>query len=173
MAPEQLRESSVALGPPVDLWALGLVAFKLLTGEVYWNAESLLDVVLAITVDPMPAPTQRAPSLPPAFDAWFARACNREPGARGDVDATPCVGRDAEIRWLLDLWEQASGGAGQIVIVAGGGRPGAARANADLHWRERRAAVRARARSGRSTALPRSNRSTPSIGACSPPPSLP
>ncbi len=78
MSPEQARGQASKVGPPADLWALGLIAFRLLTGQNYWSAEGMAALIGQIVYDPMPPPTQLAPHLGPRFDEWFARACNRE-----------------------------------------------------------------------------------------------
>jgi serine/threonine protein kinase len=78
MSPEQARGHASKVGPQADLWALGLITFRLLTGQNYWTAEGMAGLIGQIVYDPMPAPSQVAPHLGPRFDAWFARACNRE-----------------------------------------------------------------------------------------------
>jgi serine/threonine protein kinase len=82
MAPEQTDSK----GPPVtlraDLYALGLISFKLLTGHSYWRGGSLAQLLAQILVDPMPLPSDRGSTLGPAFDAWFRRACDREASKR-------------------------------------------------------------------------------------------
>ncbi|MEP7123993.1 MAG: protein kinase, partial [Byssovorax sp.] len=78
MSPEQARGQASKVGPSIDLWALGLIAFRLLTGRNYWTAEGMAALIGQIVYDPMPPPSQMAPHLGPRFDEWFARACNRE-----------------------------------------------------------------------------------------------
>jgi serine/threonine-protein kinase len=82
MAPEQTDSH----GPPVthraDLYALGLIAFKLLTGRMYWRSGSLAQLLAQILAEPMPPASERGSSLGPAFDAWFGRACDRDPEKR-------------------------------------------------------------------------------------------
>ncbi len=82
MAPEQTDSR----GPPVthraDLYALGLITFRLLTGRSYWKSGSLAQLLAQILVDPMPLASERGSTLGPAFDAWFVRACHRNASER-------------------------------------------------------------------------------------------
>jgi serine/threonine-protein kinase len=92
MAFEQAAGEDVT--PQTDVWALGLIAFYLLTGKSYWRSasspegtlESLLGEVLALPLLPA-TERMRALGLEPAwptqaFDAWFARCVHREPKGR-------------------------------------------------------------------------------------------
>jgi eukaryotic-like serine/threonine-protein kinase len=82
MAPEQTDSK----GPPItlraDLYALGLIAFKLLTGRTYWVTGSLAQLLAQLLAEPMPPASERGATLGPAFDAWFAKACDRDPENR-------------------------------------------------------------------------------------------
>jgi Protein kinase domain len=89
MAPEQFLGKHIS--PRTDLWALGLIAFFLLTGECYWRtprdpSASVADLVREIRELPMEPASTRAASfgktLPPGFDDWFARAAQRDPERR-------------------------------------------------------------------------------------------
>jgi serine/threonine protein kinase len=80
MSPEQLR-SSKHVDHRSDLWSLGVVAFQCLTGERPFTAKSLADLIVKIAVEPLPVPSKVA-EVPPAFDAWFARATERDPDRR-------------------------------------------------------------------------------------------
>jgi formylglycine-generating enzyme required for sulfatase activity/tRNA A-37 threonylcarbamoyl transferase component Bud32 len=97
MAPEQTDRKG-RISPATDVWALGLIAFKLLTGRDFWRADGSLAMLLReICVDPIPFASVRAaelgarplepgekptPPLPPGFDAWFARCVAQSPEAR-------------------------------------------------------------------------------------------
>ena len=65
------------VGPRTDVWAVGLVAFRLLTGRYYWAFASLEELVALVTARPMPPPSAVGAALGPAFDAWFLRCCAR------------------------------------------------------------------------------------------------
>ncbi|MDI1431587.1 protein kinase domain-containing protein [Polyangium sorediatum] len=82
MPPEQATGDTPRVGPPADMWALGLIAFRLLTGQVYWKAHTMAELLVEILTRPMEAPSVRDESLPTSFDAWFLRSCDRDPKKR-------------------------------------------------------------------------------------------
>jgi serine/threonine-protein kinase len=82
MSPEQASGKAKQVGPPADLWALGLITFRLLTGQNYWTAEGMAALIGQIVYEPMEPPSRKAPHLSPRFDEWFAKACSREPEQR-------------------------------------------------------------------------------------------
>jgi eukaryotic-like serine/threonine-protein kinase len=81
MAPEQLALGG-APGRLTDLWSLGACTFAAMTGRLPFEGDVLGDIVLKVCASPIPAPSQVNPGVPPGFDAWFARACSRDPGKR-------------------------------------------------------------------------------------------
>ncbi|HEY2511370.1 MAG TPA: AAA family ATPase [Polyangiaceae bacterium] len=81
MPPEQALARAEIL-PSADIWAIGMIAFRLLTGTSYWSCSTMAELMIAIVRDPLSTPSARVPSLTPAFDAWFARSCNRDAAAR-------------------------------------------------------------------------------------------
>jgi eukaryotic-like serine/threonine-protein kinase len=78
MAPEQLTAGG-APGPLTDLWSLGACTFAAMTGRLPFEGDVLGDIVLRVCAAPMPAPSRVHPGVPSGFDAWFARACSRDP----------------------------------------------------------------------------------------------
>lgn len=91
MAPEQTDGSKV--GYPADVWALGLIAFHLLTGRFFWTAANadettVTQLLREVLFEPIPPASARAQgidanlALPRAFDDWFARCVTRDPAAR-------------------------------------------------------------------------------------------
>ncbi|WP_437775187.1 protein kinase domain-containing protein [Sorangium sp. So ce1097] len=114
MAPEQFQVGKKLTGA-ADIHALGMMAFTLLVGQPYWDPEAneagdvIAFAMLAIR-GPQEPPVQRARAmgvtLPPGFDAWFARATAVDPAARfrrateavqalGEVFGIPVGGRRA------------------------------------------------------------------------------
>ena len=81
MAPEQLTVGG-APGPLTDLWSLGACTFAALTGRLAFEGDVLGDIVLRVCASPLPVPSKVNPDVPVGFDAWFARACSRDPRRR-------------------------------------------------------------------------------------------
>jgi serine/threonine protein kinase len=82
MSPEHARAAG-EIGPPADRFALGLVAFRLLAGTDYWlPSPNVAGIISQILYEPMAPPSERGLAFGPRFDAWFARACNRDPAQR-------------------------------------------------------------------------------------------
>jgi len=81
MSPEQILGSK-GIDHRSDLWSVGVVAYEMLTGEKPFDAETMGGLAIRIHSEPLPFPSQRVPSLSPAVDAWFLRACSRNVGER-------------------------------------------------------------------------------------------
>lgn len=81
MAPEQLTVGG-APGPLTDLWSLGACTFAAMTGRLPFEGDVLGDIVLKVCAAPMPVPSKINARVPAGFDAWFARACSRDPARR-------------------------------------------------------------------------------------------
>ena len=81
MSPEQARGLR-DIDHRTDLWSLGVIVFKCATGVLPFDGESLGDLLVKICTSPLPVPSHVAPGLPAAFDAWFARALDRDPNNR-------------------------------------------------------------------------------------------
>jgi serine/threonine-protein kinase len=82
MSPEQARGETDAVGPAADMWAVGLIAFRLLTGADYWTATAVTLLLAQIIYEPLVAPSARGCTIGSAFDAWFLRSCDRDPTKR-------------------------------------------------------------------------------------------
>ena len=82
MAPEQARGQAVRIGPATDVWAMGMLAIKLLTGEDYWRSTAVNDIISDVEAAPLYPPSARWGWLPRQFDAWFLRSTHRVPERR-------------------------------------------------------------------------------------------
>jgi len=80
MAPEQASAKG-RVTPAADRYSLGLVAYRLLSGESYYSGDAL-NILAQILHDPLEPPSQRHPGFGSAFDVWFMKACHRDPEAR-------------------------------------------------------------------------------------------
>ncbi len=79
-APEQIRAASV--DGRADQYALGCVAFALLTGETPFHRGETVATLYAHVHDPVPSLRMIRPELPPAIDGVIARALAKSPAAR-------------------------------------------------------------------------------------------
>jgi eukaryotic-like serine/threonine-protein kinase len=81
MSPEQIQESKSVDGRS-DLWSLGVILFRAITGELPFSGDSSGVVMMKVLTDSIPVPSQVSPDLPPALDAFFRRALERSPSKR-------------------------------------------------------------------------------------------
>jgi serine/threonine protein kinase len=81
MSPEQARGLRT-IDHRTDLWSLGVIAYKCLTGVLPFEGQSVGDLLVNICTSPVPTPSMVVPGLPKAFDTWFFRALEREPDRR-------------------------------------------------------------------------------------------
>jgi serine/threonine protein kinase len=90
MSPEQVRGDACTAA--TDVWALGLIAFYMLTGRLFWRAGLRpgddAGVMREIADEPVPIASIRALELgasehvPRGFDEWFAQCVARSPSER-------------------------------------------------------------------------------------------
>lgn len=102
MAPEQVLGGPrrPELGNVGDIYALGVIAFELLTGKAPFRIESARDLIVQGDAPP-PRPTLLRASLPPAFDDALFDALQADPERR-----TPSA--DAFRRSLIEARESAA-----------------------------------------------------------------
>ncbi|EPX60153.1 hypothetical protein D187_002239 [Cystobacter fuscus DSM 2262] len=80
MAPEQARGQPV--GPMTDLYALGVVAFEMITGRLPFTGTSPVDLLMKHVDARPPKPSEFLPGLPPALDAFILQMLTKDPEAR-------------------------------------------------------------------------------------------
>ncbi|HET7446233.1 MAG TPA: serine/threonine-protein kinase [Solirubrobacterales bacterium] len=80
VAPEQI--SGGPLDARVDVYALGCLLYKLLTGQVPFPREGEAARLYAHLNDPPPAPSLYVPEVPMALDDVVVRAMSKQPGDR-------------------------------------------------------------------------------------------
>jgi serine/threonine-protein kinase len=81
MSPEQLTVGGTP-NPLTDVWSLGACTYAAFTARIPFEGEVLGDIVLKVCVEPLPCPSNFNPDAPEGLDAWFHRACHREPAKR-------------------------------------------------------------------------------------------
>jgi len=108
MSPEQVTaQKEVDLRS--DLWSLGIVAFEALTGKRPYDGPSFGALAVKIATGPTPVPSAIQPSLPPSVDAWFARACARDPKERFASAREMADGLRAAFEGVVSLPTASSG----------------------------------------------------------------
>ena len=82
MAPEQAHRRNRQVDHRSDLWSLGVIAFRALTGKLPFAGGDPVDILMRIITQPAPPPSEMAPDLGPDVDRFFARALAQEPDHR-------------------------------------------------------------------------------------------
>jgi serine/threonine-protein kinase len=77
MSPEQIKGEIERIAPGTDVWALGIIAYRLLLGVEPWTAQNITQLVAQIAYEPLPTPSARGSVVGIGFDAWFERCCAR------------------------------------------------------------------------------------------------
>ena len=109
MSPEQCKSEAEKVSARTDVWAFGLIAFRLLTGDDFWTANTLTHLIAQIAYEDYKKASERGATFGAAFDGWFARCCAHEPsdrfGSAGEAVATlsSALGLDGQSTAQLSL----------------------------------------------------------------------
>lgn len=80
LSPEQVRDGDAT--PRSDVYAVGIMAFELLTGQTPFSGDSALSVAYQRLDNDVPPPSAVIDGVPGQFDKLVARATAREPADR-------------------------------------------------------------------------------------------
>lgn len=80
MAPEQA--SGEKIDQRVDIYALGLIFYEMITGETPYRAENPVDVIHKQINEVLPSPRLFVPNLPESVESVLARALEKDPDLR-------------------------------------------------------------------------------------------
>jgi hypothetical protein len=81
MSPEQVKGTS-EVDFRTDLWAIGVIAYQCVVGQLPFDSEGVGDLLIKISIADPPVPSKVFPGVSPLFDAWFAKACDRDRNKR-------------------------------------------------------------------------------------------
>ena len=135
MSPEQLRDQP--LGPPSDLFAVGVVLYEALTGELPYRGSDPEEMAAAHRAGPPRPPSQLRPEVPARFDDAILQALQPAPERRFGTAAamrhalqsvTPPGDRSSHGRDDPGSRRGSHGGADSTFRRSASGRPVQARA---------------------------------------------
>ncbi|WP_437659549.1 serine/threonine-protein kinase [Sorangium sp. So ce1182] len=90
MSPEQIRSLKYA-DVRTDIWALGVILYRMLTGRHPFEGDSITAVTAAIMMDTPTSILALRPDLPPAVGALVSRCLTKDPAVR--VQSVTEIGR--------------------------------------------------------------------------------
>jgi serine/threonine-protein kinase len=93
LAPEQLQGEPA--DPRTDLYAIGIVAFELLTGALPFSGETPMAIAYKHIHDRVPPASSRNPAVPPSLDGWVASLTEKQRELRPESAAE--ARRDLEV----------------------------------------------------------------------------
>jgi eukaryotic-like serine/threonine-protein kinase len=139
IAPEIWKGQSEDVDGRADVYSLGVILFRCLTGNVPFESESLVDTMRLVTMAPRPSLHEARPDLPKSVDAWVEKALAVDRAERFDgvralwkgllqaLDYTPPPRLPRPVaEGLVGAWRAATSVFRRFIEAASAGMPGAA-----------------------------------------------
>ena len=117
ISPEQAGGGEV--GPPADIYALGIVLYEMLTGSLPFTGDSALAVAMRHVSDDVPPPSDLNPDVPANLDAVVARAAAKDPRDRFDSADEMAEALAGALGSTAEVATSVMAGAGAGVAAAG------------------------------------------------------
>lgn len=123
VAPEQVNERRV--DARTDVYSLGVIAYECLTGQLPFQTETNLEMILAHCSAPVPEMSRRAPNVqvPPVIEAFVRKCLEKSPG-----DRPPSM--EDVLRGINECEQAVFGRTSLTGVPSGSGSGGGARAEA-------------------------------------------
>lgn len=80
ISPEQASDGDV--GPPSDIYSMGIVLYEMVTGSAPFTGDSAIALAMRHVSETVPPPSSARPGVPQVVDHVVGRATAKEPGAR-------------------------------------------------------------------------------------------
>jgi tetratricopeptide (TPR) repeat protein len=108
MSPEQVLGTG-AITPAADVFALGVLAFELVSGERPYRAADTFGVVARIALEPPPLLSSVIADVPPEVEAFVARAMAKSPTSRFASMAAFAEALSALPRFVVSSRDESEG----------------------------------------------------------------
>jgi hypothetical protein len=119
MPPEQAGGDHGAIGPPADVYALGIILYELITGRVPFQGKTFGKLLAQIERDPPPLPSALNPAIDPELEAFILTALAKDPQQRFGTAGALADALDAYAQGERDVLVTKHGAAEQAGALTG------------------------------------------------------